>query len=50
MDLLWVDPARDLVLRSHWTEHPGDVLRHLSGVVPEQTPDGVREPRRPGAG
>ena len=32
--LLWVDPARDLVLCSRWTEHPGDVLRDPSAVVP----------------
>ena len=39
--LLWVDPARDLVLCSRWTEHPGDVLRDLSAVVPaSQVGDG----------
>lgn len=32
--LRWVDPARDVVLCSRWTEHPADVLRDLSAVVP----------------
>ena len=32
--LLWVDPARDLVLASHWTEGPLDLIREVSGAVP----------------
>ena len=32
--LLWVDPARDLVLASHWTEEPLDLVRQVSATVP----------------
>ena len=31
--LLWVDPARNLVLASHWTERPLDLIRAISGTV-----------------
>lgn len=31
--LLWVDPARDLVLASHWTEDPLDLIRDVSDTV-----------------
>ena len=31
--LLWVDPARDLVLTSHWTEDPLDLIRQVSSTV-----------------
>ena len=31
--LLWVDPARDLVLSSHWTEEPLELIRQVSGSV-----------------
>jgi CubicO group peptidase (beta-lactamase class C family) len=32
--LLWVDPARNLVLCSRWTEHPASLIRDLSALVP----------------
>ena len=32
--LLWVDPARNLVLASHWTEHPAELIRAVSSCVP----------------
>lgn len=32
--LLWVDPARELVLTSHWTEHPAEFIRAISALVP----------------
>ena len=32
--LLWIDPARDLVLCSRWTEHPARILEAVSAVVP----------------
>lgn len=32
--LLWVDPARDLVLCTRWTERPAEVLEAVSAVVP----------------
>ncbi|RKR86255.1 CubicO group peptidase (beta-lactamase class C family) [Micromonospora pisi] len=32
--LLWVDPARDLVIASHWTEQIGELLAAVSAVVP----------------
>ena len=31
--LLWVDPARELVLASHWTEEPLDLIRSVSAAV-----------------
>lgn len=31
--LLWVDPARDLVLASHWTEDPLDLIRAVSATI-----------------
>ena len=31
--LLWVDPARDLVLASHWTEEPRALIREVSSTV-----------------
>ncbi|MEV4495724.1 hypothetical protein AB0J84_08475 [Micromonospora arborensis] len=31
--LLWVDPARELVLASHWTEEPLDLIREVSRTV-----------------
>ena len=31
--LLWVDPGRDLVLASHWTEEPLDLIRSVSDTV-----------------
>lgn len=31
--LLWVDPARELVLASHWTEEPLDLIRSVSSTV-----------------
>jgi len=31
--LLWVDPARDLVLASHWTEDPLGLIRAVSDTV-----------------
>ena len=31
--LLWVDPARDLVLASHWTEGPLELIRQVSDTV-----------------
>lgn len=31
--LLWVDPARDLVLASHWTEEPLNLIRAVSDCV-----------------
>jgi CubicO group peptidase (beta-lactamase class C family) len=31
--LLWVDPARDLVLASHWTEDPLELIKDVSSVV-----------------
>ncbi len=31
--LLWVDPARDLVLASHWTEEPLALIRQVSSAV-----------------
>ena len=31
--LLWVDPSRNLVLASHWTEQPLDLIRAVSGTV-----------------
>ena len=39
--LLWVDPARDLVLASHWTEDPLELIRSVSAAVT------VGEGRRP---
>jgi CubicO group peptidase (beta-lactamase class C family) len=33
--LLWIDPARDLVLASHWTEAPADLIRDVSTTVHE---------------
>jgi CubicO group peptidase (beta-lactamase class C family) len=32
--LLWVDPARDLVLTSHWTDHPLTLIRDVSSCCP----------------
>ena len=31
--LLWVDPARDLVLASLWTEQPLDLIRAVTNTV-----------------
>jgi CubicO group peptidase (beta-lactamase class C family) len=31
--LLWVDPARELVLASHWTEEPLNLIREVSKTV-----------------
>lgn len=31
--LLWIDPARDLVLASHWTEEPRELIRAVSEAV-----------------
>lgn len=31
--LLWVDPARELVLASHWTEEPLELIRRVSRTV-----------------
>lgn len=31
--LLWVDPARDLVLASHWTEEQLELIRQVSSTV-----------------
>ncbi|MER5480144.1 serine hydrolase [Streptomyces sp. NPDC002734] len=33
--LLWVDPARDLVLASHWGADPAVLLEEVSAAVPE---------------
>jgi CubicO group peptidase (beta-lactamase class C family) len=38
--LLWVDPARDLVLCSRWTEAPGQLIREVSAAV---RPDGLAD-------
>ncbi|MEW1590388.1 hypothetical protein AB0283_33630, partial [Micromonospora vinacea] len=35
--LLWVDPARELVLVSHWTEEPLDLIRQVSRTVTSRT-------------
>jgi CubicO group peptidase (beta-lactamase class C family) len=35
--LLWVDPARALVIASHWTEHPLDLIRSVSSAVTSTT-------------
>lgn len=32
--LLWVDPARDLVIASHWGENPWRLVREVSRAVP----------------
>ncbi len=32
--LLWVDPARDLVLASHWTEDPLGLIKDVTRVTP----------------
>jgi CubicO group peptidase (beta-lactamase class C family) len=32
--LLWLDPARELVLASHWTENPLTLIQDVSGAVP----------------
>lgn len=32
--LLWVDPARELVLASHWTDHPLTLIRDVSRCCP----------------
>ena len=31
--LLWLDPARDLVLASHWTEEPLELIRAVSASI-----------------
>jgi len=31
--LLWVDPARELVLASHWTEEPLELIRQVSDTI-----------------
>ena len=36
--LLWVDPARDLVLASHWTEGPLDLIRGVTDAVRPSRP------------
>jgi CubicO group peptidase (beta-lactamase class C family) len=43
--LLWVDPTRDLVLASHWTEDPLTLIREVSGAV---SPGEREPPRDPG--
>ncbi|WP_233159367.1 serine hydrolase [Pseudonocardia sp. MH-G8] len=32
--LLWIDPARDLVIASHWSENIEELLREVSACVP----------------
>jgi CubicO group peptidase (beta-lactamase class C family) len=32
--LLWVDPARDLVIASHWGEDVGALLEEVSAAIP----------------
>jgi CubicO group peptidase (beta-lactamase class C family) len=32
--LLWIDPDRDLVIASHWTEDIGDLLASVSAAIP----------------
>lgn len=32
--LIWIDPARDLVVVSRWTEHTENFLRDLSAAIP----------------
>jgi CubicO group peptidase (beta-lactamase class C family) len=32
--LLWIDPDRDLVIASHWTEDIGDLLATVSAAIP----------------
>ncbi|MEU7848540.1 serine hydrolase [Micromonospora parva] len=36
--LLWVDPARELVLVSHWTEQPLELIREVSRAVGRSGP------------
>lgn len=33
--LLWIDPARELVIVSHWSDRVGELLRDVSLAVPE---------------
>ncbi|GIJ77633.1 serine hydrolase [Micromonospora phaseoli] len=47
--LLWVDPARDLVVASHWGDHIGDLLAEVSAAVPARSGrDGAAGPRLDG--
>lgn len=34
--LLWIDPARNLVLASHWTEDPAGLIKAVSEAVPPE--------------
>ena len=45
--LLWVDPTRELVLTSHWTEDPLALIREVSGAV---SPGEREPPQEPGLG
>jgi CubicO group peptidase (beta-lactamase class C family) len=38
--LIWVDPPRDLVVVSRWTEHIEDLLVDVSAAIPAQPADG----------
>jgi CubicO group peptidase (beta-lactamase class C family) len=33
--LLWVDPARDLVVASHWGDDPGRLIADVSAAIPQ---------------
>ena len=44
--LLWVDPTRELVLASHWTDDPLTLIRDVSSAVSPGARESAHDPRQ----